>query len=306
MIGIERLNHAHLTEHLPGAADHPGLRVLEHEDIEIALLPVFLAGKGSVGAGELGHKRAAVRGQVGEAAAGQFGHLVDGAKILGGRGSDAKAHAPSAASRRMVSALKAARSARLSTIRYSSVLWILPPRTPIVSTTGTPQAAMLLPSQTPPDGCQPISCPRSAPAWLTSLNSTSASSVTGFGGRPKPPCASMNTSCAAAVSSSALAISRAAISWSSVVRGRRFTRRTARSGTTLFGPPPSIFAGLMESPGVFDMASRSASSEAATTALRPSSGLRPACADRPRTTNEKLPLPGRAPASVPSGSAAGS
>ena len=57
----------------------------------------------------------------------------------------------SAISRRMVSADKAARSTRLSTIRNSSMLWILPPRTPIVSTTGTPQAAILLPSHTPPD-----------------------------------------------------------------------------------------------------------------------------------------------------------
>ena len=70
---------------------------------------------------------------------------------------------------------KAARSARLSTIRYSSMEWILPPRTPIVSTTGTPQAAILLPSHTPPDGCQPIAWPRSAPACLTRWNSASAS-----------------------------------------------------------------------------------------------------------------------------------
>src|SRR4029079_2107150 len=119
---------------------------------------------------------------------GQFRHLVHGAEVVAGRGADAKAHALLPASRNMVRADKAARSARLSTIRYSSALWILPPRTPIVSTTGTPQAAMLLPSQTPPDGCQSISCPRSAPAWLTSLNSASASSVTGFGGRPNPPC----------------------------------------------------------------------------------------------------------------------
>ena len=54
------------------------------------------------------------------------------------------------------SADSAARSASEETIRYSSGEWIAPPRTPIVSTTGTPQAAMLLPSQTPPLGCQPM------------------------------------------------------------------------------------------------------------------------------------------------------
>src|SRR3546814_16035091 len=56
-----------------------------------------------------------------------------------------------------------ARSARLSTTRYSRSLWILPPRTPIVSTTGTPQAAMLLPSHTPPVSRQAMERPRSAP-----------------------------------------------------------------------------------------------------------------------------------------------
>ena len=74
------------------------------------------------------------------------------------------------------------------------MLWILPPRTPIVSTTGTPHAAMLLPSHTPPDGCQAIACPRSAPACLTRLNSASASGVSGLGGRPKPPLSSIATS----------------------------------------------------------------------------------------------------------------
>ena len=54
-------------------------------------------------------------------------------------------------------------------------LWILPPRTPIVSTTGTPQAAMLLPSHTPPEACQPIAWPRSAPASRTSSNNRSIS-----------------------------------------------------------------------------------------------------------------------------------
>ncbi len=39
----------------------------------------------------------------------------------------------------------------------SSGEWILPPRTPIVSTTGTPLAAILLPSHTPPVDCQSMS-----------------------------------------------------------------------------------------------------------------------------------------------------
>ena len=41
----------------------------------------------------------------------------------------------------MVRAESWARSGRLAAIRYSSSEWMAPPRTPIVSTTGTPQAA---------------------------------------------------------------------------------------------------------------------------------------------------------------------
>jgi hypothetical protein len=85
-------------------------------------------------------------------------------------------------------------------------------------------------------------------------------------------------------------------SWSSRVPGRTLTRRTARSGTTLFGDPPSIRAGLILRPGPTAACSRIARSAAATIAFRPSSGLRPAWAERPRTVKAKLPLPGRAPA----------
>ena len=42
----------------------------------------------------------------------------------------------------MTRADNAARSARLAVMRNSSEEWIAPPRTPMVSTTGTPQAAM--------------------------------------------------------------------------------------------------------------------------------------------------------------------
>src|SRR6185369_17238637 len=135
---------------------------------------------------------------IGEAAAGQLGHLVDRREILAAGRTDQIVHAASPARRMMVRADSAARSCKLSVIRYSSMLWILPPRTPIVSTTGTPQAAILLPSHTPPDGCQPICWPRSAPAWRTRPNSFSAVGVRGLGGRPKPPLDSIRTSRSAA------------------------------------------------------------------------------------------------------------
>src|SRR5438270_1543913 len=305
VIGIEGLIDSDLPEHLARAADFPRFRVLHHKHVEVSRLRVLLAREALFRPGELRDEGRALRRKVGKPTPRQLGHFVDRGEVGAGGGTNAKGHA-AVARRRMVRALSSARSSKLSTMRYSSALWILPPRTPIVSTTGTPQAAILLPSHTPPDGCQAMLWPRSAPAWFTRLNKTSASSVSGLGGRPNPPCASMKTSCCLAVSSSALATSRPAISSPSAVRGRMLTRRMARSGTTLFGPPPSIFAGLIDRPGVFYIDSRSARSAAATTAFRPSSGFRPAWAERPRTTNEKLPLPGRAPASVPSGRAAGS
>ena len=205
----------------------------------------------------------------------------------------------------MVSADSAARSARLSTIRNSSMLWILPPRTPIVSTTGTPQAAILLPSHTPPEGCQPIVWPRSAPACLTSSKRASASGVKGLGGRPKPPCARCRHR---ALLRPRRWLHRSVVGDLFVIRRSR-TQVDPKDGEVrhhIVGLPPSILAGLTLRPSRFSTASRRARSDAASTALRPSSGLRPAWAERPRRTIPKLPLPGRAPASVPSGSAAGS
>ena len=183
----------------------------------------------------------------------------------------------SATSRRMVSADNAARSLRLSTIRNSSMLWILPPRTPIVSTTGTPQAAILLPSHTPPDGCQSIVWPRSAPACLTRSNKASASAVSGLGGRPNPPCASIVTSCSAAT---------AAIELVDRALGLGLDLRRARAQ---IDPKHGEVGDDIARAAAFDprwidaqavapelASSRSARSAAASKALRPSSGLRPA------------------------------
>ena len=71
---------------------------------------------------QLGDQGALVGGQVGEAAAGQLGHLVDRLEILVSRRPHPEAHKPSpCASLRIVSADRRARSARLSTIRYSAI-----------------------------------------------------------------------------------------------------------------------------------------------------------------------------------------
>src|SRR5438067_2359208 len=121
MIAVKWLHHTDLAEHLAGPADLAALRILEDEDVEVALLPVLLARERPVRAGELGDEGATVGGQVGEAASGQLGHLIDGAKILARGRTDPEAHVASVASRRMVSALNAARSGRLSTIRNSSM-----------------------------------------------------------------------------------------------------------------------------------------------------------------------------------------
>src|SRR4051812_22064381 len=119
MIAIEGLDDSDLSEDLASPADHTCLRILEHEDVQVGFLPFLLARKRSPRPFELGHQSAAVGGQVGEAAAGQLGHLIDGAEILAGRRADTKAHA-APPRRKMVSALNAARWARLAVIRYSS------------------------------------------------------------------------------------------------------------------------------------------------------------------------------------------
>jgi hypothetical protein len=63
-------------------------------------------------------------------------------------------------------------------------------------------------------------------------------------------------------------------------------RSTAWSGTTLLAAPPSILAGLIVSSSALQRLEPQARSAAATIALRPSCGLRPAWAERPVTVIE--------------------
>ena len=105
--------------------------------------------------------------------------------------------------------------------------WIAPPRTPIVSTTGTPQAAMLLPSQTPPLDRQPSLRPSASEVSATRSNSFCARASTGLGGRVMPPWSAILSSWALAISSIRARMSRWNASAASVVRGRMLKRRTA-------------------------------------------------------------------------------
>ena len=124
-----------------------------------------------------------------------------------------------------------------------------PPRTPIVSITGTPQAAMLLPSHTPPVGCQAIGWPRSAPACRTSPNNASSSGVIGLGGRAKPPWTGDRDLMLGGDRRDRVVDQRSARApGRRASRGRRLTRSTARSGTTLLGPPPSILRRIDRQP----------------------------------------------------------
>ena len=73
-------------------------------------------------------------------------------------------------------------------IRNFSTRLQLPRRTPIVSTTGTPQAAISLPLHIPPDGRQAIAWPDPRRLCFTRLNSVfGLEASSGFWGRPNPP-----------------------------------------------------------------------------------------------------------------------
>ena len=157
-----------LGEQLAGAAHLAGFGVLQHQHEQLVAGLIGFGAAERLGAAlQLGEQRRLFGRQVGETAAGQLGHFIEGLQIAFVGGADDEAHAwPRSAMRRMVTADSAARSGRLSAMRNSSVEWIAPPRAPIVSTTGTPHAAMLLPSHTPPVSRQPMSRPRSAPRLL--------------------------------------------------------------------------------------------------------------------------------------------
>ena len=94
-VGVERLHHPDLAEHLAGAAHLAGLVMLQHEDEQIALGIALFAREGVFGSRQLGDQRALVGGQVGEAAAGQLRHLVDRLEILVPRRSYSEAHSAS-------------------------------------------------------------------------------------------------------------------------------------------------------------------------------------------------------------------
>ena len=195
-----------------------------------------------------------------------------------------------AASRRMVSADSCARSARLSTIRYSSARMDRAAAhahrvdhrhaaggdvVAVADAAGRPPADRLAElGAAALDQREQLFRRLHRSAWAGGRSRRGRGSGRHAPQRPSR-CAS---------SSAAWARRLRPRSW----RGRMLTRSTAWSGTTLFGPPPSIRAGLTDSPGRFASASRSARSAAATIALRPSSGLRPAWAAAPLDEDREI------------------
>ncbi len=75
-VAVEGVKLADLGEDLAGAAHFAGRGVFEHEHEQFVGERAFAAHKGGAAPVQLGAQRAAVRGQVGEAAAGQLGHFV--------------------------------------------------------------------------------------------------------------------------------------------------------------------------------------------------------------------------------------
>src|SRR5687768_3061849 len=127
-VRVERPLLADLAHQLAGAAHLAGRSVLEHQHELLVAERVALVAPGRLGALELAGEGLAVGGQVGEAAAGQLGHLVERLEVVGPRGPEAKAHRrPSVARRWRTSADKAARSLSEEAIKYSSGEWIAPP-----------------------------------------------------------------------------------------------------------------------------------------------------------------------------------
>jgi hypothetical protein len=91
-IGVMRAVGADAGEDLAGAAHLAGVQILQHEHIHVADQIVALAGEGGGGAVELVFQLGAVGGQVGEAAAGAFGHFIDGGQIVLTGGSQDMGH----------------------------------------------------------------------------------------------------------------------------------------------------------------------------------------------------------------------
>ena len=113
-----------------------------------------------------------------------------------------------------------------------------------------------------------------AGAVIAQTTQTVALESIGLGGRLKLPWTSTATSWRAAAWLVTASINVRARAISPASPGRKLTRRTARSGTTLLGPPPSIRAGLTASRGTrascsrrYQLATRSRFSDATANTL---------------------------------------
>ena len=130
-----------------------------------------------------------------------------------------------------------------------------------------------------------------------------APGVIGLGGRAKWPWTSIATSCAAATAATDAVDQRLrARLVVEASRGRILTRSTARSGTTLLGPPPSILRRIDRQAGAHPrlQPQREVGGGDAARCARPAGCARrgPTCRV---TVKLKLPLPGRAPGEGPVG-----
>ncbi len=248
-------------------------------------------------AGELGLQRRAIGREVGETAAGQLRHLVERLKILVARGADAEAHSDPFAAMRSTGQCRqgGALGQAVDDEEFVGRMDQAAARAHGVDhrhAAGGDIVAVAHPAGRPPgNGEAEIGAGR--PDQLEQLRRARIDRL----GRAVEAAMDMDLHVMLGRDGGDHRIDRRLGTGDLLLRarGRKLTRRMASSGTTLFGPPPSIRAGFTARPGPRIVLRRRAISAAATMALRPSSGLRPAWALLPCTTIEKLPVPPRAP-----------
>ena len=167
---------------------------------------------------------------------------------------------------------------------------------------GRPAAARLLPSQQPPVGKNSKLSPRVWPQDWTSLQRVWLAELRILGARPKPPCNSMLMPSRVLICAKMVAIFCSHQSCCSRLSMRILNRIVQVSGTMFTAPPPFTNPGLIVMPCCWPLRSSRAQVKFAMAriALWPRWCSRPAWAALPLVTTEKLPLPLRAPAKLPS------
>ncbi len=257
LVAVERPFGADAAEHRRRAADPAGRGLFEDQQVQLVDRVRAVGGERRVRPGQPPRERVAVGRQVGEAAAGQAGEVEQHVEVARARRADEPGHAATPAGEAVLRDAQQHQRRQPRRVR--------PGCRPAGTRRPNGSRRRARPSCRPRRGRSRRGCcrrrrrrcrarrspsPSAAPQSRTRSNAARWLASSGLGGRAKPPSRSTSTSCARATAGDRGGDRRPRPRpGPRAVAGRTLKRSTARSGTMLFGPPPSIRPALTDSCG---------------------------------------------------------